>query len=58
MPAVEVAEGGVIFEGERNTRLFRIACALRRFGVTVEEILGTPLFSLRENAIAKEPALR
>jgi Primase C terminal 1 (PriCT-1) len=40
MPAAAVVEGGIIPEGERNNRLFKIACAMRRFGVTAEEILG------------------
>jgi hypothetical protein len=31
-------EEGVIVEGERNTRLFRLACALRRHGGTGEAI--------------------
>src|SRR5262249_30148334 len=29
----------VIAEGERNRRLFKMACAMRRFGATDEEIL-------------------
>ncbi len=40
-PAGELAEGGVIPEGERNVRLFKLACAMRRFGVTAEELLAT-----------------
>jgi hypothetical protein len=36
---VPVSVGEPIREGERNTRLFRIACALRRHGCTPEEIL-------------------
>jgi hypothetical protein len=37
--AVPVSVGAPIHEGERNTRLFRIACALRRHGCTPGEIL-------------------
>jgi putative DNA primase/helicase len=40
-PAGETAAGGIIPEGERNNRLFKLACAMRRFGVTVAEIEGT-----------------
>jgi hypothetical protein len=36
---VPVSVGTPILEGERNTRLFRIACALRRHGCTPGEIL-------------------
>jgi hypothetical protein len=36
---VPVSVGEPILEGERNTRLFRLACALRHHGCTPEEIL-------------------
>jgi hypothetical protein len=36
---VPVSVGEPILEGQRNTRLFRIACALRRHGCAPEEIL-------------------
>jgi hypothetical protein len=35
-----VEEGGPIPEGQRNARLFRIACCLRRHGCTPREILA------------------
>jgi hypothetical protein len=35
----EVEPGGPIREGQRNSRLFRIACCLRRHGCTPREIL-------------------
>jgi hypothetical protein len=36
-----VEAGAPIPEGQRNTRLFRIACAMRRHGCTPQEILST-----------------